>query len=70
MIGEENAESNLALRELCDTNNEYFGAIGIYFPGMAAGYSRYPYRNVEGIDRFLLEKGINWLIEQSEPNRG
>lgn len=65
VLVQENAESNLALRELCDTNNEYFGAIGIYFPGTAAGYSRYPYRNVEGIDRFLLEKVIRAVIQYS-----
>lgn len=36
---------NARLRELCDQKNEYYGAIGIYYPNQALGHRRYLSRN-------------------------
>ena len=55
VLVQEDMETNASLREMCVANNDYLGAIGIYFPGTAVGYRRYPYRGVKGIDRFIME---------------
>lgn len=48
--------TNPKLKELCDGNNEYYGAIGIYHPNSAIGHRRYLYRMSEGMDRILSGK--------------
>ena len=65
VLVQEDMETNAALREMCVANNDYLGAIGIYFPGTAVGYRRYPYRGVKGIDRFIMEKVIRAVIQYS-----
>lgn len=57
--------TNNKLKMLCDEKNEYYGAIGIYFPRQAMGHRRYLYRRVTGIDNHLLEKVIRVVIQYS-----
>lgn len=56
---------NSRVRELCNGNNEYYGAIGIYYPTKAIGHRRYLYRSAYGYDSFLLEKVIRAVIQYS-----
>lgn len=51
------------MKVLCNNNNEYFGAIGIYFPNQAMRRVRYLYRFTTGIDNYLLEKVIRVVIQ-------
>lgn len=56
---------NNSLKALCNENNEYYGAIGIYFPRQAMGHRRYLYRRATGIDNRLLEKVVQVVIQYS-----
>lgn len=53
---------NKALMELCNQENEYHGAIGIYFSNRAVGHRRYLCRSL-GQDQFLLEKVVRTVIQ-------
>ena len=57
--------TNRKLKELCNGNNEYYGAIGIYHPNPAIGHRRYLYRMSEGIDRILTEKVTRTVMQYS-----
>lgn len=57
--------TNNRLKMLCNENNEYYGAIGIYFPRQAMGHRRYLYRRATGIDSYLLEKVVRVVIQYS-----
>lgn len=64
LVQESNCTNN-RLKVLCEENNEYYGAIGIYFPRPAMGHRRYLYRRVTGIDNRLLEKVVQVVIQYS-----
>lgn len=64
LVQESNCTNN-RLKVLCEENNEYYGAIGIYFPRQAMGHRRYLYRRVTGIDNRLLEKVVQVVIQYS-----
>ena len=53
------------MKELCNGNNEYYGAIGIYHPNPAIGHRRYLYRMSEGIDRILSDKVTRTVMQYS-----
>lgn len=57
--------TNLKLKELCNGNNEYYGAIGIYHPNPAIGHRRYLYRMSEGIDSILSDKVARTVMQYS-----
>ena len=62
---QEQVSTGKALKDLCQGNNEYYGAIGIYYPHMSAGHMRYLYRRDTGYDNFLLEKVVRSVIHYS-----
>lgn len=55
--------TNARLRNLCDGQNEYNGAIGVYFPSKTVGHKRFLYREYEGADKALLEKVVRSVIQ-------
>lgn len=57
--------SNLRLRELCDSKNEYYGAIGIYFPMQTESHKRFLYRAYPGSEKQYLERVVNTVISYS-----
>ena len=65
VLVQESNSTNSRLRSLCDSQNEYYGAIGIYYANPAIGHRRYLYRASAGIDTFLLEKVIRVVIQNS-----
>lgn len=65
VLAQESNISNLKLKELCDNSNEYYGAIGIYYPNPAIGHRKYLYRSATRYDTFLLEKVISLVIQYS-----
>ena len=56
---------NLTIRDKCDGKNEYYGAIGIYYPTRVMGHRKYLYRSAVGYDSFLLEKVFRSVIQYS-----
>ncbi len=55
--------TNIKLRSACDSKNEYYGAIGIYYPRHGIGHRKYLYRRSEGFDVILAEKVIRSVIQ-------
>lgn len=55
--------TNYKLRNACESKNEYYGAIGIYYPRLAIGHKKYFYRRGEGYDAILAEKVIRAVIQ-------
>ena len=60
-----NTSLNQELRAKCNSNNEYYGAIGIYYPTKAKGHRRYLYQSAVGYDDFLLKKVVQSVIQYS-----
>lgn len=56
---------NSTLRKKCNDQNEYHGAIGIYYPTKAFRHRTYFYRSAIGYDSFLLEKVFRAVIQYS-----
>lgn len=56
---------NRTIKEQCKGNNEYYGAIGIYYPSRGNNHRRYLYRSAVGYDRFLLERVVQSVIQYS-----
>ena len=57
--------SNKQLMHACYEQNEYNGAIGIYYPNQAIPNRRFLYRAYEGSDNILMEKVIQSVIQYS-----
>lgn len=60
---QESNSTNDKLRELCGCRNECHGAIGVYYANTAIGHKRYLYRASTGIDTYLMEKVIGFVIQ-------
>ena len=58
-----------SLRRMCDGNNEYNGAIGIYFPNQAAGHAKILNHIYEGSGRILADKVAQRVIRYSNSQR-
>lgn len=63
VLVEEGTWLNGRIRKLCDDKNEFYGAIGVYFPNNAYGHKKYLYRAYDGIDAVLSEKVIRSVIQ-------
>ena len=62
VLTQQSNATNPSLRSLCNSQNEYRGAIGIYYPNPSIGHRRYLYRHPSGSDSFLLEKVVRVVI--------
>lgn len=56
---------NTTLKNLCNSKNEYYGEIGIYYPGDNSKHISFSYNRYEGKDSQLLEKIIKNVIRFS-----
>lgn len=65
VLAQESNDTNHKLKELCNGNNEYYGAIGIYHPNPAIGHRRYLYRMSEGFDCILSDKVTKTIMQYS-----
>lgn len=59
---QEGTVDNPTIQEKCDSKNEYYGAIGVYYPTQGIGHRRFMYRSSEGFDEILFEKVIRCVI--------
>ena len=53
---------NSKIRVACNDRNEYYGAIGVYFPNPTAQHQKFFYRAYQNYDEFLLEKVVRIVI--------
>lgn len=60
---------NFKIRQACDGRNEYFGAVGIYFPNPVVQPRRYFYRAIWGYDEFMLEKVVRIVIHYANSQK-
>ena len=58
-----------SLRRICDGQNEYNGAIGIYFPNKAAGHVKVLNHIYEGSGKAIADKVIKQVIRYSNSHR-
>lgn len=65
VLVEEGTWLNGRIRRQCDDKNEFYGAIGVYFPNSAYGHKKYLYHAYDGIDAVLSEKVIRSVIQYS-----
>lgn len=65
VLVEEGTYLNARIRQLCNDKNEFYGAIGVYFPNAAYGHKKYMYRDYDGADIALSEKVIRSVIQYS-----
>lgn len=63
VLVEENKNLNNAIREVCNDENEYNGAVGIYYPSSAFGHKSFFSRRWNEADAILLEKIVKSVIQ-------
>lgn len=63
VLVQESVSQNRTLMFLCNKQNEYNGAIGIYYPTRASGHRRYLYHYTFSKDQVLLEKVVRAVIQ-------
>lgn len=63
VLVEEGTWLNGRIRKQCNDQNEFHGAVGVYFPNSAYGHKKYLYRAYDGIDAVLSEKVIRSVIQ-------
>ena len=68
LVQESNCSNN-RIKALCDGKNEYYGAIGIYFPRQAMEHRKYLYRTSVSTDNYLFKKVIRVVIQYSNSQR-
>lgn len=61
--------SGTSLRNMTDSKNEYYGAIGIYFPNHAVGHIKYLRHDYPGSDAILADRIIKRVLEYSTSQR-
>lgn len=64
VLVQENMELNQILQEKCNSKNEYFGAVGIYYPTEAVPHKRFLYKKYYNSDTFL-NRIVNYVIQFS-----
>ena len=60
---QEDRTTNKDIRIICNEENDYNGAIGIYYPNDALGHKHCGYRNVSGIEKILLNRVISHVFQ-------
>lgn len=68
VLAQKSISLNEHLRTLCDDKNEYFGAIGIYFPN-AEEHKKFIYHGNEDYDENQFEKVIRTVIQHGNAQR-
>lgn len=61
--------SGSTLRRLCDSKNEYNGAIGVYFPNQAVGHQKFLNHQYVGSETKMAEKVIRSVIQYCNAQR-
>lgn len=62
VLVEKSVELNAQIRQECDSKNEYYGSIGIYFPNNTAKNRRIYYRDSESFSEIAIKKITSNII--------
>ena len=62
VLVQESRTTNPELRKRCDSRNEYYGAVGIYYPFPTGNHEKCLYRSSKGFDSFLMERVIQKVL--------
>lgn len=65
ILAQESTITNPRLKDMSNGQNEYFGAIGIYYPNQAIGHRRFLYQRSGEFNSFLLEQVVRTVIQYS-----
>ena len=68
VLVQETTELGYELRNQCSSQNEFDGAIGIYFPHGIEAHKRYLSHTNEGCDSFMMEKVVRTVIQYCNSN--
>ena len=63
VLVQEDSSTDLKIKNMCDSKNEYKGAVGIYFPNAAVKQKRLFYRRDNGYDPVMLELIIQNVLQ-------
>ena len=63
VLVQEDRQTNKDIRIVCDEENDYNGTIGIYYPNELLGHKRCAYRNINGIEKILLDRVVHYVFE-------
>lgn len=63
VLVQEDKSTGMKLKDLCDSQNEYYGRVGIYFPNQIIPKKRFTYKRDSGFDAFMLERIIQSVLQ-------
>ncbi len=63
VLVQESTSTNQDLRNLCDSKNDYYGAIGIYFPKIGLNPVKHLFRGNKGYDDAQMQRVISTVIQ-------
>lgn len=63
VLVQEDRQTNKDIRIICDEENDYNGTIGIYYPNEVLGHKRCAYRDINGIEKILLDRVLHYIFE-------
>lgn len=66
VLVQKNRDYDRVLRELTDSRNEYYGAVGIYYPNKTMWPKRFLYHKYDVKDNVMMEKIIRRVIMYSD----
>ncbi len=65
VLVENDKSTTMTLKDMCDSKNEYLGAVGIYYPNRVIPERRFIYRRDAGVDDYMLERIIRTVLQYS-----
>ena len=69
VLVQEDKSTGMKLKELCNSQNEYYGRVGIYFPNQIIPKKRFTYKRDSGFDAFMLERIIQSVLQYCNAQR-
>ena len=63
VLVQQDNSTRLTLKDMCNGENEYYGAVGIYFPNQTIPKRKFLYRRDYGYDSFMMEKIIQSVLQ-------
>jgi len=65
VLVQKDKSTGLTLKDMCNGDNEYYGAVGVYFPNQAVPKRKLLYRRNSGYDVFMMERIIQSVLQYS-----
>ena len=65
VLVQEDKSTGLTLKGMCNSNNEYYGAVGIYYPNQTVPKRKILYRRDSGYDFYMFDRVIQAVLQYS-----